>query len=76
VSRELKERAASGRLEGMEAVAASISAWVSYEKRVKEAPEWPYTAGIIGRLAMSASVPGVAYLAKMLFRNVNLFIGP
>jgi len=64
-SRELKNRAAQGRLQGIKGLSSAIAAWITYERRVKEAPEWPFNAGIIRRLAASVLVPGVVYLIKI-----------
>jgi len=62
---ELKERAAQGRLQGIKGLSSTIAAWIIYERRVKEAPEWPFNAGIIRRLAASVLVPGAVYLIKV-----------
>ncbi|HEY86968.1 MAG TPA: hypothetical protein G4O06_02910 [Dehalococcoidia bacterium] len=65
-SRELKERAADGSLKGMVELSSTINAWVTYEKRVKEASTWPFNAGIIRSLAMSVLVPAAIYLMKIV----------
>ena len=67
-SSKLKERAADGRLEGMEKLSSTITAWVNYERRVKEAPEWPFNAGIIRRLMASTLAPVAVFLIKVLSR--------
>ncbi|MFQ5855362.1 MAG: hypothetical protein ACE5LU_06955, partial [Anaerolineae bacterium] len=38
---ELKERAAKDQLQDMEALSDSITAWLSYQKVIEDAPEWP-----------------------------------
>ncbi|MFC2059155.1 hypothetical protein ACFLTS_05930 [Chloroflexota bacterium] len=64
--RELKERAADGSLKEMEELSSTINAWVNYERRIKEIPEWPYNAGIIRRLLASTAIPAVVYLIKIV----------
>ena len=73
-SRELKERAADGGLKGTEELSSTITAWVTYEKRVKEAPTWPFNADIFRRLAMSTLVPAVVYLIK-IFSQLGVRFG-
>ena len=65
VSRELEDRTAEGRLEGIEGLSSTIVAWVNYERRVKEAPTWPFDAVIIRRLAASVLVPAAVYLIRV-----------
>ncbi len=65
-SRELEDRVAQGQLTGMSDLSSTITAWVTYEKRVKEAPTWPFNANIIRRLAMSVVVPAAVYLIKII----------
>jgi len=65
-SNELKERAEDSSLKGTEELSSTITAWVNYERRIKEIPEWPYNAGIIRRLAASTVVPAVVYLIKII----------
>jgi len=65
-SHELKERAEDGSLKGMEGLSSAIAGWVTYERRVQEAPSWPFNASIIRRLMASVLVPAVVYLIKIL----------
>jgi hypothetical protein len=51
---------------GMSDLSSTITAWVTYEKRVKEAPTWPFNANIIRRLAMSVVMPAAVYLIKII----------
>lgn len=60
----LKERATKDEIGGMEALSDSITAWVAYEKRVKEVPEWPYTADIRRNLVLSMLLPLAAFMVK------------
>ena len=52
----------------MEALLDSFTAWVTYENRVEEVPEWPYTADIGRNLVLSTLLP----LAVWLVREVVL----
>ena len=49
-----------------EPVYAAVTAWAAYERKLKEVPEWPYSANIARRLAASVLLPGVVYLLKLL----------
>ena len=66
ISRELVDQEAKGQREGMIELSSTITAWTTYEKRVKEAPTWPFNAGIIRRLLLSILTPGLVYLVKIL----------
>jgi hypothetical protein len=65
-SRELKDRAVRGRLEGMEGLSATLTSWATYQRLVQDTPTWPFNMNIIRRLIMSLIVPVVVYLAKIL----------
>ncbi len=65
-SRELRERMSRSELNDVSQLSSTIAAWVSYERRIREAPSWPFSAGIIRRLAASVLVPGVVYLIKIM----------
>ena len=62
---ELRERAAEDSLKGAEELSLTITMWMNYERRVKEAPEWPFNATIIRRLAASTLVPIAVFLLKV-----------
>ena len=66
ISRELVDREAKGQREGMIELSSTITAWTTYETRVKEAPTWPFDAGIIRKLLLSILTPGLVYLIKIL----------
>ena len=66
ISRELEDREANGQREGMIELSSTFTAWTTYEMRVKEAPTWPFNAGIIRRLLLSIVTPGLVYLIKIL----------
>ena len=65
-SHELEDRVAQGQLVGMSDLSSAISALVTYEKRVKEAPTWPFGVDIVRRLAMSVLMPAAVYLMKLI----------
>jgi hypothetical protein len=65
-SHELEDRMAKDQQRGMMELSSTIAAWATYEKRAKEAPTWPFNAGIIRRLLLSIVTPGVIYLVKIL----------
>jgi len=66
ISRELEDRLAKSQRRGMTELSSTITAWATYEKRVKEAPTWPFDAGIVRKLVMSVLTPGLVYLIKIL----------
>jgi len=65
-SHELKELSKDGNLKRTEEFSSTVSAWLNYEKRIKEVSEWPYNANIIRRLVASTIVPTVVYLLKII----------
>jgi hypothetical protein len=65
--RELKERVTQNRMEGVEKLYTTLTAWSTYERQSKEAPTWPFNASIIRRLAASGLLPGLVYLLRFLF---------
>jgi hypothetical protein len=71
-TRELREAAMHGRQEQMDRLYSAVAAWGIYERRIREAPEWPYNASILRRLFVSVLIPGIVYLIKILY---NLGIG-
>ena len=68
---ELEERAAAAQLQDMEALSDSITAWLAYEKRIEEAPEWPYTTDIIRNLLLSTLLPIVAWAAQIIVEFIT-----
>jgi hypothetical protein len=65
-SRELKNQTVRGQVGGMERLSSTITSWATYQRLVKEAPAWPFNAGIMRRLLASIIVPAVVYLIKIL----------
>jgi hypothetical protein len=66
VSHELEERMTHDSPIGAEELSSTISSWATYQRLVKEAPTWPFNAGIIRKLLMSTIVPAVVYMIKIL----------
>ena len=62
----LRSRAVQGQSEGMDGLSVAVAGWTAYEARIARAPEWPYNAGIIRRLAASVLAPIAVYLIKIL----------
>ena len=50
----------------------AVAAWGTYERRVREAREWPFNANILRRLAASTLIPALVYLLKV-FLGIRLF---
>lgn len=71
-TRELRETVGQDRAEGIDRLYSAVAAWGIYERRVQEAPEWPYNASILRRFSISVLIPGIVYLIKILF---NIGIG-
>jgi hypothetical protein len=46
--------------------AGQVQTWLAYEKRIQDAPEWPFTAAIIRNLLISTLLPGAAFICRML----------
>lgn len=66
---ELQTRTREHRLHDMEALSDSITAWLAYEKRFENAPEWPYTANILGQLFLSTLIPGIAWILQAILNK-------
>jgi len=68
---QLQERAAEGQLQVMEALSDSMMAWLAYEKRLEEAPEWPYTSDTVRNLLMSTLLPVAAWGAQIIVEFIT-----
>jgi hypothetical protein len=68
---DLQERAAKGQLQDMEALSDSITAWLAYEKRFADAPEWPYTTDTVRNLLMSTLLPVAAWGAQIIVELIT-----
>ncbi|MGD2145425.1 MAG: hypothetical protein PVH41_01880 [Anaerolineae bacterium] len=58
-SHAMKAQAAQGDPQEMSVLLGQFTAWVAVEQRVKQVPEWPYTASIRQGLALSLLLPVV-----------------
>jgi hypothetical protein len=43
-----------------------VTAWLAYESRIERVPEWPFDLNTIRDLFVSALVPGVTFIARLL----------
>ncbi len=68
---ELLQRAAEARLQDMEALSDSITAWLAYEQRIKKAPTWPYTTDTLRNLLVSTVLPIGARAAKIILQLIT-----
>ncbi|MBI3942573.1 MAG: hypothetical protein HY326_06120 [Chloroflexi bacterium] len=66
---ELQRRKEQGALAEMEELSDMISAFLSYEKRIEEAPVWPFSTGVMRQVAFSTAAP----LGTWLY---EAFLGP
>jgi hypothetical protein len=51
-------------------LSCAITSWVTYEKRIKEVPEWPYTSQIRRSLLVSVFMSVVAFILPWILRGV------
>ena len=64
-SHELESQVAQDQFRMNEELSSAISAWINYERRVKEAPEWPFNTRVFRWLIASILVPVVVYLIQI-----------
>ena len=74
MSRKPKEWTTKGQLQGMEELSSAVAGWAAYERRVKEAQEWPFNAGIIRGLLASILATVSVYLIE-IFSILGIRIG-
>ncbi len=65
-SRKLNQPISDSQLNSMGEFSSTVTAWLTYERRVKEAPEWPFNAGIIRKLVVSTLAPVAVFLIKVI----------
>lgn len=70
ISRAFKEQPDQSRQVNLEEFSNAITSWVTYEKRVKEVPEWPYTSRIRRNLLLSVFLSIVAFMLPWILRGV------
>ena len=66
----LEGGAEKGQPEDTGALLDSVAAWVTYEERVQQVPEWPYTAEIRRNLVLSTLLPLVVWLVREMVLNM------
>jgi len=64
-SAALKEKAGDNTRKGTNELSPTITAWLNYERRIREVPEWPFNAGILRRLIVSTLAPIAVFLVKV-----------
>jgi hypothetical protein len=65
---ELTRRIEAQRWDEVPGVKDTLQALLAYEKRVQEAPEWPYTSVALRRLIASALVPVTVWAVDLVVR--------
>jgi hypothetical protein len=70
ISNALKEQPERSRPVALEELSSAITSWVTYEKRIKEVPEWPYTSQIRRNLLVSVFLSIVAFILPWMLRSV------
>jgi hypothetical protein len=68
---EWKVRDANGQMHDMEALSYAITAGLAYEKRIEDAPEWPYTTATLRNLAVSILLPVLAWISQVIVEFVT-----
>jgi hypothetical protein len=68
---ELQQRAAEAKLQDMDALSDSITAWLAYETRIKKAPTWPYTTDTLRNLLVSTVLPVGARAARIMVEFIR-----
>ena len=64
--KELKKCSETGRLQGMDEMANTITAWLGYERRIADAQEWPYTANILQGLFATVLLPIIVTIIQQI----------
>ncbi|HEY96000.1 MAG TPA: hypothetical protein G4O15_13800 [Dehalococcoidia bacterium] len=64
--KQLKQQSSDSNHSDRDRLYSAIAVWNIYEKQVREAPTWPFNAGILGRLVLSSLVPAVIYGIKIV----------
>lgn len=68
---KLRQQTDEDQLQNMEALSDSITAWLAYEKRIVQAPEWPYTTDILRNLVMSILLPVAAWVTQIVVEVIR-----
>lgn len=70
ISNALKGQTDRSRPVALEELSSAITSWVTYEKRIKDVPEWPYTSQIRRNLLVSVFLSIVAFIIPFMLRGV------
>ncbi|MFX1265861.1 MAG: hypothetical protein ACFFH0_10815 [Promethearchaeota archaeon] len=62
---KLKQQVAESISSDSDRLHSTLAVWSIYEKHIREAPTWPFNAGILGRLAASVLLPAIIYTIKI-----------
>jgi hypothetical protein len=65
---ELTRRIEAQRWEEVPGVKDTLQALLAYEKRIQDAPEWPYTSVALRRLVASALIPVTVWAVDLAVR--------
>lgn len=72
VSEALKEKAVISNINKTKEYLDTFQAWIVYEKRINEVPDWPYTVDIKRNLVISTLLPVIVMVLKgLLSKFVN-----
>jgi hypothetical protein len=63
---KLQEETVSGHAEALTRMAPTTNAWLVYEKRIDQAPEWPFTNPMLRKLLVTTFVPISIFILQRL----------
>jgi hypothetical protein len=63
---KLQEETDSGHAEALTRMAPTTNAWLVYEKRIDQAPEWPFTNPMLRKLLVTTFVPIAIFILQRL----------
>ena len=61
---KLQEETENGHAEALTRMAPTTNAWLVYEKRIDQAPEWPFTNPMLGKLLASMFIPITLFILQ------------
>lgn len=61
---KLQEETANGHAEALTRMAPTTNAWLVYEKRIDQAPEWPFTNPMLRKLLVTTFVPIAIFILQ------------
>jgi hypothetical protein len=63
---KLQEETENGHAEALTRMAPTTNAWLVYEKRIDQAPEWPFTNPMLRKLLVTTFVPIAIFILQRL----------